>query len=146
MKTKFLIPLHKIALFAMFVGVLSCSKENAAPVPLQQSASTVDALNVTPGTYIVSKFIDTGDDETSQFNGYSFVFRSGGTLVARTRSGSIFTGSWKLNSAQTRMTISISGTKALKDLDDDNWQVVKITSLRISLQKPGPDRVIFVMQ
>jgi len=51
-----------------------------------------------------------------------------------------------LNSAQTRMTINISGNKALKDLDDDSWQVVKITSLRISLQKPGPDRVVFAMQ
>jgi hypothetical protein len=147
MKPKFLIPLHKVALFAILVGLLSCSKENAAPIPPQQIASsTVDALKVTPGTYTVLRFIDTGEDQTSEFNGYTFVFRADGTLIARTRNGSIFTGSWRLNSAQTRMTINIGGTKALKDLDDDNWQVVKITSLRISLQKPGPDRVVFVMQ
>ena len=146
MKTKFLTPLHKVALFAILVGLLSCTKENAAPIPLQQSASTVDALKVTPGTYTVLRFIDTGDDETSQFNGYTFVFRADGRLIARTRNGSVFTGSWRLNSAQTRMTISISGTKALEDLDDDDWKVVKITSLRISLQKPGPDRVVFAMQ
>jgi len=147
MRTKFLIQMHTIALFAILLGLLSCSKENAAPIPLQQSSSsTVDALKVTPGTYTVLRFIDTGDDETSQFNGYTFVFKAGGTLIARTRNGSIFTGSWRLNSAQTRMTINISGNKALKDLDDDSWQVVKITSLRISLQKPGPDRVVFAMQ
>ena len=146
MKTKFLIPLHQVALFALLLCLLSCSKENAAPIPLQQSASTIDALKVAPGTYTVLRFIDTGEDQTSEFNGYTFVFKAGGTLIARTRNGSVFTGSWRLNSAQTVMTINISGTKALKDLDDDNWHVVNITSLRISLQKPGPDRVVFVMQ
>jgi hypothetical protein len=94
----------------------------------------------------VLRFIDSGDDHTTEFNGYTFDFNADGSLVAHTRNGGTFTGSWRLNSAQTRMTINISGTKALKDLDDDNWQVVRITNQRISLKKPGPDKVVFVMQ
>jgi hypothetical protein len=147
MKTKFLTPLHAVALFVITTSLWSCSKQNVIPPAAQQSSvATVDALQVSAGTYSVLRFIDTGEDQTSEFNGYTFVFKAGGTLVARTKNGTTFNGSWKLNSAQTRMTINISGTKALKDLDDDNWTVVNITSTRISLQKPGPDRVVFVMQ
>lgn len=155
MKTNFLTPLRMIALFAIITSLGACSKEHVAPAAVQQSTlSTDDALQageaivtqVVPGTYSVLKFIDTGDDETRQFNGYTFDFRADGTLVAHTRNGGRFTGSWRLNSAQTRMTINISGTRALEDLDDDDWRVVRITNQRISLQKQGPDRVVFVMQ
>jgi len=33
----------------------------------------------------------------------------------------------------------------LNDLDDDNWRVNRLTNQRISLSKPGPDKVVFVM-
>ena len=44
------------------------------------------------------------------------------------------------------MAINISGNKALKNLSDDSWNVVSITNLKISLQKPGPDMLVFAMQ
>lgn len=146
MKTKFLNTLPVIAAIAIIFNLFSCSKQSATPAPVQQiNSSTVDAVKVTPGTYSVLKFIDTGEDHTSEFDGYSFVFKADGTLVAKTGNGATYKGTWRLNSAQTRMSINISGTKALKDLNDDNWQVVTITSQKISLKKPGPDKVVFVM-
>jgi hypothetical protein len=155
MKKNILASSHLIALIAIISVLWSCSKEKVAAPAIQQSTlSTDDAmqageiavLQLVPGTYTVLKFIDTGDDETSQFNGYSFKFQANGVLAATTNNGKVFRGTWRLNQAQTRMTISITGTKALDDLDDDNWRVVRITNQRINLKKPGPDQVIFVMQ
>jgi len=153
MKTNVKLPLL-IALSAVIFMFFSCTKEKTSiPASQQSSLTSEDALQageivaavVTPGTYTVLRFIDTGEDQTAQFNGYTFEFQADGDLVARIN-GQVFNGRWRLNSAQTRMTISISGTAALKDLDDDNWKVKRLTNLRINLSKPGPDQVIFVMQ
>jgi hypothetical protein len=153
MKTNFRLALM-MALSAIILMLSSCAKEKVSTPSSQQSSLASDdalqagevlAATVTPGTYMVLRFIDTGDDQTAEFNGYTFQFQADGDLIAM-RNGMTFTGSWRLNSAQTRMTISISGTAALKDLDDDNWRVNRLTNQRISLSKPGPDKVVFVMQ
>ena len=148
--------LYLIAFFAIISITWSCTKEMQTPLPASKSSVTDDesALNagefltatVTPGTYAILKFVDSGDERTALFNGYTFRFRSDETLVVTTAAGHVFKGTWKLRDDQTRMTISISGNRALKNLDDDDWTVVKITNQRISLKKPGPDRVIFVIQ
>jgi hypothetical protein len=157
MRKNFLIPSQMIALSAIILMLWSCTKEKVSDPAAQQSSSSLtsdEALQageisvdaVVPGTYTIVKFIDTGDDHTADFNGYTFDFQADGTFVAHTNTGGVFTGSWKLNQAQTRMTITISGNNKLKNLDDDNWRVAKITNQRISLKKPGPDAVVFKMQ
>ena len=144
-----------IATIAIIGMSWSCTKENASVPPAQQPAplsdepalraGEVSAATVAPGTYTVYKFIDTGDDITPDYNGYTFKFRADGVLIATTRTGAKFNGTWKLNRDQTKMAIDITGTRALRNLRDDSWNVVSITNLKISLRKPGPDRVIFVM-
>jgi hypothetical protein len=97
-----------------------------------------------PGVYKIQKFIDTGEDETSQFNGYKFNFQANGVLIVTTGTGQTFNGSWDLNSAETVMTPNLAGNAALDDLDDDDWQVVSITNRAIKIQADGTDIVTFV--
>ena len=156
MKTNFLKYFGLVAIVVIVGLSWSCTKENASvpsvpPQQLQsaQNASQADQLvaaNVTPGIYEIAKFIDTGDDITTDYNGYSFNFKAGGVLVATTPTNATFNGTWKLNSAQTKMAINIRGTKALRNLSDDSWNVANITGQHINLRKPGPDKVNFVMQ
>src|SRR5690242_5927781 len=106
----------------------SCSKDNSitpSTSSTSSSSSVIEERRPAPGTYTISKFIDTGDDETAQFNGYTFTFAKNGGLVVNFN-GQTFNGSWSLNSNETIMTINIAGTNALNDLDDDDWNVVKI--------------------
>ena len=156
MKNNTLKLLRLIAVAAIIINLSSCLKENVKP------SANVDAYTeeqlisesllpgetavaaVSPGLYRIAKFIDTGDDETAQFNGYRFRFRSNGTLVATTNTGKVFTGSYALNSNQTKMEIVIGGTEALEDLDDDDWRVALLTDTRIRLTAPDPDVVVFV--
>ena len=106
----------------------------------------IAAVQPSPGVYVISKFIDTHDDKTSLFTGYTFEFQADGDLIVTTNTNKVFTGSWSLNSAGTVMTINISGNAKLKNLDDDNWKVAKITNIRIRLTAPGPDVVVFTKQ
>ena len=155
MKKRLFTSLYLIATVAIIGMSWSCTKENASTSAAQQAvaASDEDALlagetitaNVVPGTYTILRFIDSGDDITAKYDGYIFEFKADGTLVA-TKGADTFTGKWKLNSAQTRMTINIHGTAALNNLSDDSWKVAKITNQRIVIKKAGPDKVVFVMQ
>ena len=140
------------ALTAM-MAIVSCSKSSDVKLPpltdenaLDNSLKAGENTVMQPlfGLYRVAKFIDTGDDETSQFNGYTFEFQADGDLIATTNTGAVHNGSWALNSARTMAEITISGTAALDDLDDDNWNVATLTNLRVVLTAPGPDRVVFV--
>ena len=142
--------LTRLFTILLIVSAWSCTKEKVPPVATSASSdeeqllpSEVVTANVAPGLYRIVKFIDTGDDETSQFNGYRFRFRANGELIATTNAGKAFRGSWDLNSAQTMMNISISGNDALEDLDDDDWRVITLTNMRIRLRSPGPDIVVF---
>lgn len=124
--------------------ISSCTKEEM-PVSAIEADTVNEVLlrQPSPGTYTIQRFIDTGDDETSQFTGYTFEFQADGDLIATTAAGAVFNGFWDLNSAETVMEISISGTDALEDLDDDDWAVNKISNKAIKISAPGPDNVMF---
>ncbi len=155
MKQKSFKPLILLALSAIVLTVFSCSKEQLLkPTENTQSADMAEAMQLdelvaqqpVPGIYKITKFIDTNDDQTAQFSNYTFEFQADGDFIAAKKNGRVFNGTWKLNGAQTVMTISIAGNAVLKNLDDDNWAVAKITNKRIKLTAPGPDAVVFTKQ
>ena len=134
-----------VVLVCLMLVMNSCSKENVTPATVEEQLAPGEFLAKAPkpGTYVITKFIDTGDDETAQFNGYTFQFTANGGFIATTGSGQVFNGSWDLNSAETVMTLNIAGNNALDDLDDDDWSVTKITNLKIKIKANGPDIVVF---
>ncbi len=132
-----------LVMVGVALTIMSCSKEAPVAVTEQDPSIEILAKQPTPGIYVVARFIDTGDNETAQFSGYTFEFQADGDLIVTTNTGAVFTGFWDLNSLETMMEISISGNPAVEDLDDDNWHVDKITTNGIALSSPGPDSVRF---
>ncbi len=132
-----------VVMVGVALTIMSCSKEAPVAVTEQDPSIEILAKQPTPGIYVVARFIDTGDNETAQFSGYTFEFQADGDLIVTTNTGAVFTGFWDLNSLETMMEISISGNPAVEDLDDDNWHVDKITTNGIALSAPGPDSVRF---
>jgi hypothetical protein len=113
------------------------------PASDDQSVNSATAsAKVSPGIYKITKYLDEGKNETVEFNGYRFNFRSDGMLIARTDKGDRVEGTWKLNSKGTMMVIDISGKDELDKIDDD-WIVVSITDMQISLRNSDADRVVF---
>jgi len=91
------------------------------------------------GNWTVTYYLDSGKDETSDFNGYSFSFNTDGTLQAVMSSGT-FSGTWRIgdsssddDSSSNKLVIMITGNKAMDDLQDD-WLIVKLNDNEIWLR------------
>ena len=84
----------------------------------------------------VSWFWDKDKDETSDFNGYSFLFDADGTLTAEKNGQMVKKGTWSVRTSSNstnKLVISIGNVKPLKELTDD-WIILKMTDTKIELK------------
>jgi hypothetical protein len=118
--------LVKLALICSVFFVSSCHK----------SDDNMDGNNtgdVTSGTWHVTLFTDSGNDETSDFSGYNFSFNSNGSLSV-SKSSSSATGTWSKSSSKFNIDLGpkSDANKPLGELTDD-WQIISISSTQIKL-------------
>lgn len=111
------------------------------------------------GTWVVSSYIDSGQNETNDFNGYTFNFGSDGVLTATNGSNTV-TGTWSVTDSSNsnddsnsnsdidfNITFAVSSTSKFYDLNDD-WDVVSNNNNTISLidvsgGNGGTDTLVF---
>lgn len=87
---------------------------------------------VVVGTWKVSLFKDSGNDETTDFSGYTFTFNSDGSLAAA-KGSSTTNGSWsKTSKFNIDLGPKTDANKPLGELTDD-WQIISIDSTLIKL-------------
>jgi len=94
------------------------------------------------GTFSVSLYWDK-KDETSKFSGYSFVFNSGGQVVASKGAVNV-NGIWSESS--TKLSIDFSSDPVLSNINK-NWLKVEKTATTIKLKDDNPasdERVEFI--
>jgi hypothetical protein len=126
------------------------------PSPNSTQIETIQN-EATSGLWIISKFEDSGKDETNDFAGYVFVFLPSGSVTA-TKGGTIYSGNWSItnssgsNSSQDDLDFNIffNLTNEFEDLNDD-WEIVSHSSTRIELKdvsggSGGIDYLTFVKQ
>ena len=153
MKRKNLIGLTSILTLFMFS---SCEEGNDD----EQNMTSVDMNEISSfvisGDWQITYFFDTDEEETSDFNGYSFVFGSNGVLTASNGTQEI-AGSWSITDSSSSddddpdsdvdFNISFSAPDNFEDLSDD-WDIVSYSATRIELidisgGNGGTDRLIF---
>lgn len=99
------------------------------------------------GTWGVSYFFDSDEDETSNFSGYTFTFGSDGTLTA-TKGTTTVTGSWSVLDDSSNSSSDDDGNSSddddfniffpvpesndFEDLNDD-WDIISVTANKIEL-------------
>ena len=108
------------------------------------------------GAWRITSFIDSGQDETNHFTGFSFQFLADGTLIA-TRDNSTLSGTWSVTDSNSNddssddidfnMFFNVSNSNDFEDLNDD-WHIVSHSDNRISLidisgGNGGTDTIIF---
>ena len=112
--------------FALIASTFSCSN-NGSTDPGNNNI-------VSSGSWRVTLFTDSGNDETSDFNGFNFIFQDNGTVTAM-RNGVTTTGSWN-NTNSSRFVINlgpkIDSNKPLGELTDD-WVIISISNTEIRL-------------
>lgn len=98
----------------------------------------------TDGTWIVSSYIDDGDDETNDYTNYRFVFLEDGTLNATdllSSNSNPYVGSWSLTDSNSSdddslddldFNINFNLNNVLDELSDD-WDIISYTDTEIKL-------------
>ena len=149
MKKFILIP----ALFCLFmlnVASMCSSDDNSS------SANPTPVINTaTQGTWRVTSYVDSGNNETSDFTGYNFTFATGNVLTA-TNGTNTYTGSWSVTSddndddnpsSDLDFNIAFVSPANFADLTDD-WDIVSYSANTISLidvsgGNGGTDTLVF---
>ena len=112
---------------ALALSFVSCDPGNNVASDVSQVASS--------GTWRVTLFTDSGNDETTDFSGYSFTFSNGGTITAL-KNGVSKTGTWSVNTSSNKFIIDLgtkdNTNKPLGELTDD-WKILSASSTEIRL-------------
>ena len=91
------------------------------------------------GSWKITKFIDSGNDETSNFNGYLFVFGDNGQVSASNGSNS-YSGSWSITDSNSNddstddldFNLNFNTSNGFEDLNDD-WDFISQSATKIEL-------------
>lgn len=144
MKSKLMI---LVVLITYVFVMMSCSKDddnNNADGTTSADQVTQIAQN---GDWRVTLFNDSGENETSDFNGYTFNFNTDGSLVATNGSNTV-TGTWSVTDDSSNSSSDDDGnstddddfniffpvpdTNDFEDLNDD-WDIISVSDTKIEL-------------
>jgi hypothetical protein len=94
----------------------------------------------------VGTYIDSGDDETSDYNGYVVDFE-GNDQVSATNGSNSNNGTWSINGSGSELTLNFNGSPF--DEFNDDWDIISVTSNRVELRDvsgggSGTDILVFV--
>jgi hypothetical protein len=115
-------------------AVLSCGDTDE---PGNSAAAVENAVRA--GTWTITKFENSGNNETSMFSGYYFAFDASGTLTA-SNGGNIFIGTWSVTDGESNddssddlhFDINFNLNNSFEELSDD-WHFVSYSSSKIEL-------------
>lgn len=134
--------LSLLMLLCVSVMSLSCS-DNDDDGGVNDNSQQISQIEdtVESGTWRITSFIDSGENETSDFTGFNFSFNSNGSLVA-TNGTDTLTGTWSVSEDSGSsdddddidfdIFFPVPDTNDFEDLNDD-WDIISYTSDKIEL-------------
>ena len=124
--------------------LLSCSNdEDDNPLDPVQAVSDIQS-SVVEGDWMISSYVDSGVDETSDYSAFTFTFTGDGVVTASSEA-EMLTGAWTVDHDDSSnddssdsdvdftLLFGVPDTHDFDDLNDD-WDVVSYTSTMISLR------------
>lgn len=128
--------LYSVVMVLNLSLIVSCSTNEDdstnTTVEIQQLESAAEA-----GTWRITNLVDSGEDETSDFNGYNFSFNTDGSLVATNGSATI-TGTWSVtrddddDDVDFNISFPVPDSNDFDDLNED-WDIVSYSDTIINL-------------
>lgn len=100
------------------------------------------------GFWTVSSYLDDGNDETNDYNGFTFDFEADGSVVAD--NGSATNGTWASQNGDNKLILDFGDMMPLDEFNDD-WDVISVSDTQVELRDVsggdgGVDTLIFVKQ
>lgn len=147
--------------FTLGFLISSCSTTDNDDLNGSNSTADIQAITnmTTSGSWRISSFVDSGIDETADFDGYTFSFMVGGSLEADNGNNNV-AGTWSVtndsgsgdsgnddSSEDIDFNIFFENPATFNELSED-WHIVsgsdtKIELIHISGGNGGTDRLIF---
>ena len=147
MKSNFSIGMLFMLSFTLMSSMCS-SDDMKDPIDIMAIENTAKS-----GTWFISSFMDSGQNETGHFNGFSFSFENSGTLTA-TNGSDILLGTWSITNnnddsdgAELNIMFSTPTLSEFEDLNDD-WDITTYDNNTIRLEdvsggNGGTDILVF---
>lgn len=132
--------LLNLLLIVSLIQLSSCKKDdNSSP----SIASTLQT-----GTWKVSYFNDSGNDETNHFTNYTFQFNSNGTVTA-TINSSNNNGTWSNSNDDSQDKLNLFFSSIPLDELNSDWHIIEQNSNTIKLEdvsggNGGTDYLTFI--
>ncbi|MFC0603283.1 lipocalin family protein [Winogradskyella pulchriflava] len=161
MKNKLIYGLILTLSFSLLSSMCSSDDDGSGSNNNAQEIAQIESA-VESGTWRVTSYVDSGDDETNDFNGYNFTFSPDGTLTA-TNGTTTYTGTWSVTGSNSNSSdddgsssdsdidfnifFPVPDTDDFEDLNDD-WDIVThsdttINLIDISGGNGGTDTLVF---
>ena len=123
----------KSFLLVLLFSITACSSDSNSNT--SQNPQTVINI-VSQGTWRITSYIDSGNDETNHFVGYNFTFGSGNVLTASNGTNS-YIGSWSVTNGSSSsnnldFNILFASPADFEELSDD-WDILEHTNTKIRL-------------
>ncbi len=139
--------LKSIALFTITLLFVACSDDdgNAPLDPNNGSSADQTTQNVQGSDWRVTQFVDSGNNETSDFTGYVFTFNTDGTVIA-TNGTLTVNGTWSVTDSNSssdddgnstddddfNLFFAVDESSDFEDLNDD-WDFISSSATKIEL-------------
>lgn len=132
------------SIFIFIITLVGCSEDddsnNSNQINITQATQ-----NTQNGTWRISSFIDSGEDETNDFTGFIFDFKNDGSVMA-SRGELTVLGTWSINDSSNssddddgssddvdfNLFFNVPESNDFDDLSDD-WDITSISSSKIEL-------------
>lgn len=119
---------------------MSCNKDDDNSQ--QQNTTIPQTINTAQsGSWKITYFFDSDQNETNHFTGYVFTFNENGSLVA-VKGSTTVTGTWSVTgsnssdddggSSDTDFNIFFASPADFEDLSDD-WDIISVSNSKIKL-------------
>ncbi len=134
-----------LVILSLLLTILGCSSDEDDNPNDDNSQEILQIENeVESGTWRISSYIDSGENETSDFTGYNFTFTTDGSLVA-TNGTTTYSGTWSVTNSSNssndsssdddidfNIFFSVADDHDFEDLNDD-WDIVSHSNTTVSL-------------
>lgn len=125
-------------ILSIFIAILvvSCNEESD---DIQVSVKDQIEENVQSSSWRITKYIDSGDDETHHYTGYNFEFAVNNLITASNGVNS-YSGTWSITGSNSNdnspddldFNIFFSTPSDFEELSDD-WDIISQSSQKIEL-------------
>jgi len=100
------------------------------------------------GNWIVSSYLDNGNDQTNDYTAFTFSFAADGSATAN--NGSVTNGTWSAQNGDNKLVLDFGATIPLDEFNDD-WDVITVSDTQIELRDVSggdgtTDTLIFTKQ